>query len=275
MSFVTRIRAPAVAGRFYPATRPELIESLSRLLDHQHDNEQELCARPVAMIVPHAGYRYSGKVAAAAFRRLRPFAKEITRVAMFAPAHRMPVRGLATVSATAFATPLGDVRIDQAALEELCQRPDVQRLDEAHRDEHAIEVQLPFLQAILPAFTLLPFVVGQATDTQVAEVMTNLLAPGTLVVVSSDLSHFHTDEAAQRLDSATTAAIEALDPDGLGRESACGRIAIRALLLLARERGWKPQTISVQNSAAAGGSPERVVGYGSYLFLPPSLPTSF
>ena len=179
----------------------------------------------------------------------------------------MAVSGLATLSAEAFRTPLGDVAVDRAAVEELLRFPQVHRLDEAHELEHSLEVHLPFLQRVLGAISLVPLVAGDATAEEVAEVLEAVWGgPETLVVISSDLSHYYDYESARDMDAATTTAIERLDPEDLGRESACGRVAIRGLLLVARRHGLSVRTLDVRNSGDTAGPRDQVVGYGAYAF---------
>ncbi len=172
--------------------------------------------------------------------------------------------------ADAFRTPLGDVRIDQEAAGRALSRPLVIRSGQAHAQEHSLEVQLPFLQAVLPGVPVLPIVVGFADAIEVAELLEGLgLEPGTLVVVSSDLSHYLPYESAQRVDRRTAAAVEALDWGALGENSACGRIPLGGLMELARRRGMEARTIDLRNSGDTAGPRDQVVGYGAFVFSPP------
>jgi AmmeMemoRadiSam system protein B len=260
-----QVRAPAVAGFFYPADASQVLSAVRGFLSvtrPAHDAKP-----PKALIVPHAGYVYSGPVAASAYARLRPSTGVIRRVVLLGPSHRIALRGLAIPRASAFATPLGTVPLDRAALERVSLLPQVQLLDEAHAQEHSLEVQLPFLQEVLGTFRLVPLVTGEATAAEVAEVLELLWdASDTLIVVSSDLSHYHDYETAKKLDRDTSAAIEALRPEGLHAESACGRVGIRGLLLVAQRRGLAVETLDVRNSGDTAGPRDAVVGYGAYAF---------
>jgi AmmeMemoRadiSam system protein B len=188
-------------------------------------------------------------------------------VVLLGPAHRVPFRGLAVTSATAFATPLGEVPIDQAACREIADLPQVQVLDEAHRLEHSLEVHLPFLQSTLGDFTLVPIVVGDTTADEVLEVLEILWTrPDTLVIVSSDLSHYHDYDTAMRLDKTTSSNIEALDYEAIGYDHACGRNPVSGLLLFARRHGLTATALDVRNSGDTAGPRDQVVGYGTYVF---------
>jgi len=262
---VSLIRQPAVAGSFYPADPTTLDERVSAYLS-------EVCGgrsspTPKALIVPHAGYAYSGPIAASAFVTLRNLASPIERVVLLGPSHRVPLRGLAATEAEVFATPLGPVRIDREALDRALQLPQVQLLESAHAFEHSLEVQLPFLVKLLPNFALAPFAVGDASAEEVAEVLEALWGGDeTLIVVSSDLSHYYDYESARRMDAETSRAIESLEPEALGSESACGRVPVRGLLLAARHHGLRARTLDLRNSGDTAGSRDQVVGYGAYVF---------
>jgi AmmeMemoRadiSam system protein B/AmmeMemoRadiSam system protein A len=258
------VRRPAVAGTFYPGER----NSLEQTVRSHLRGAFRPTASPKAMIVPHAGYVYSGPVAATAYAVLEKREPPIERVVLLGPSHRVYVRGLAAPSVTSFRTPLGDVPIDRAALESVLSLPQVHVMDEAHALEHSLEVHLPFLQVVLGSFSLVPFSVGNASAEEVAEVLERLWGgPETLVVISSDLSHYLDYERAKRLDEETTRAIETLQPEALGEESACGRVPIRGLLEVARRRGLVCRTVDLRNSGDTQGRRDRVVGYGSYFFL--------
>jgi len=222
---------------------------------------------PKAIIAPHAGYIYSGPVAASAYASLRPAASTISRVILLGPAHRVPVRGLALPASDAFATPLGTVEIDRNAVEQIRGLPQVRTFDDAHALEHSLEVHLPFLQSVLGEFRLLPLVVGDATAEEVADVLEQLWGgPETLIVISSDLSHYHDYQTAQRMDTETSTAIEHLDFEEINFDQACGRTPVSGLLLLARKRGLKGTTIDLRNSGDTAGPRDQVVGYGAYVF---------
>jgi hypothetical protein len=222
---------------------------------------------PKAMILPHAGYIYSGPVAASGYSCLLENRDLYNRVVLLGPAHRVAFRGLAAPSSSVFMTPLGAVAIDRAAIEQLVALPQVHMLDEAHRLEHSLEVQLPFLQQVLGDFSLVPLVVGSVAQGEVAAVLRQLWGGDeTLIVVSSDLSRYHAYDTARRLDAATTDAIEHFDGASIGPEGACGYHGVRGLLQVAAEKGLRELTLDVRNSGDTAGPRDQVVGYGSYLF---------
>lgn len=254
---------PAVAGFFYPRDRDALEKSVRGLLADAPDCARE--AAPKALIAPHAGYAYSGPVAASAYARFAPLAGRVERVVLLGPTHRVPVRGLAAPTSVAFDTPLGAVPVDRDAIEHALALPQVCLDDAAHAPEHSLEVQLPFLQVVLGRFSLVPLAVGDATAEEVAEVLELLWGgPETRIVVSSDLSHYYDYATARRLDAETCRAIEALAPGALGRESACGRVPLRGLLLAARRRGLHAETLDLRSSGDTAGARDEVVGYGAW-----------
>ena len=221
--------------------------------------------RPKALIVPHAGYVYSGAIAAAAYARLAGL-DCIRRVVLLGPAHRVPVRGLAAPSVDAFATPLGEIEVDRAAVTRALDLPQVSESDRAHALEHSLEVQLPFLQLLLGSFRVVPLAVGDATAAEVAEVIELLWGgPETLIVISSDLSHYHTYRDAQSIDQASAQTVLALSPT-LGYEQACGALPINGLLTVARRRALRPELLDLRNSGDTAGDKFRVVGYASFVF---------
>lgn len=258
------IRPPAVAGAFYPQ-RPR---DLQTALDAAWAGRRQVQApAPKAMIVPHAGYVYSGAVAASAYALLQGGQRSISRVVLLGPSHHYALHGFCVPLADAWQTPLGNVALDTDRLAELAARADVLASDHPHEPEHALEVQLPFLQrALHGAWKLVPVLVGQVPAAQVADVIDELWGgPETLVVVSSDLSHFHPQREAERIDADTVAQIAALRSDGLSGERACGARPLAGLLEAARRHGLRAQVIDVRTSADAGGDAQRVVGYASVL----------
>jgi MEMO1 family protein len=258
-----KVRKPAVAGTFYPGEPQRLSAQITSLLDEV----QPAPVRPKAIIAPHAGYLYSGPIAASAYALLAPMAPKIRRVVLLGPSHFVPFRGLALPDVDAFATPLGEIRLDADAVESVRSLPQVSVLDAAHTSEHSLEVQLPFLQMVLGDFTLVPLAVGDALPEDVAEVLEWLWGGDeTLVVISSDLSHYHPYGQAVAIDLETTEAIERLDGRYLTGEHACGCFPIRGLLHLAKRRGLRVQTIDRRNSGDTAGDRERVVGYGAWAF---------
>lgn len=273
------IREPAVAGRFYPADRNELGMMVRRFLDvaGRQLSKSVFSPGPVpkAIIVPHAGYAYSGPVAASAYAFLQGARGSVRRVVLLGTAHGFPFSGLATSGAEAFETPMGRVPVDREAIQEILSLPQVLVFDEAHAREHSLEVQLPFLQETLGSFALVPLAVGEASPGEVEEVLGRLWGgPETLIVVSSDLSHYHDDETARRMDQATSHAIEALEPQKISEDQACGRNAINGLLTAARHHGLKARTVDLRNSSDTAGLRDEVVGYGAYVLetVPPAAP---
>jgi MEMO1 family protein len=257
---VDEVRPPAAAGTFYPADPDELARAVDLLLAAAGPPGDR---RPWGLVAPHAGYRYSGVVAATAYATLRPWAGAIERVALLGPAHFVPVRGCAVSSAPGWRTPLGDAVVDEelraCALDAGAVVDDV-----PHAPEHAIEVQLPFLQRLLgPRLRILPVAVGTGDDVA-AHVIEALGSLADLVVVSTDLSHDHDAGTARTLDRRTADAIEAGDPDGIGPEDACGRHALRAALAHARRTGMRIELLDLRTSADASGEADRVVGYGAF-----------
>jgi AmmeMemoRadiSam system protein B len=258
------IRPAAVAGMFYPADPATLQADLTAMLAAIPEAADR--RPPKALIVPHAGYIYSGPVAASAYARIAPWRDRIRRVVMFGPAHRVAVQGLALPEADAFATPTGAVPIDGDAAQLALGLPQVCLSARSHALEHSLEVQLPFLLRVLGEFRLLPFAVGYATPREVAEVI-ELLWGGdeTLIVISSDLSHYHSYREARDLDQATADAILALDP-GLDHEQACGATPVAGLLLCAARHRLTPALLDLRNSGDTAGDRSRVVGYGAFAF---------
>lgn len=264
MRAVRRSRPPAVAGTFYPGVPAALDAAVRRYLAEAPAAAPGESA-PKALIVPHAGYVYSGPVAASAYARLAARRGAITRVVLIGPAHRVFVRGLALPDVDAFETPLGPVPVDRESLARVRDLPQVQVLDRAHEQEHSLEVQLPFLQVALGAFSIVPLVVGDASQQEICEVLDRLWGGDeTLVVVSSDLSHYEPYERARRQDARTVRAIESLQPDEIGEDDACGRVPILGLLLAARARGLRVRALDVRNSGDTAGPRDRVVGYAAF-----------
>ena len=262
------VRPAAVAGFFYPDDPRELRREVQSCLAAGRTRLGALePERPKALVAPHAGYVYSGPVAGAAFARVEPYASAIRRVVLLGPSHRVAFRGLALSSAHSFSTPIGQVPLDLDGGARLARIPQVRVMDAAHAEEHSLEVQLPFLLEILGDFSLLPICAGEASVGEVAEVIEAVWdGDDTLVLVSSDLSHYLDYESARRRDAATTAAIEALRPEGLDFDSACGRVPLRGLLVAARAHGLAARTLDLRNSGDTAGPRDRVVGYGAYAF---------
>jgi MEMO1 family protein len=260
---MTATRPPAVAGSFYPAEAGTLRAMIAAYLREASPSGPP----PKAIIAPHAGYIYSGPVAASAYAHLATVRKTITRVVLLGPAHWVALRGLAASSAEAFATPLGVIPVDRQALDRTLVLPQVHPLDAAHSREHCLEVHLPFLQEVLGEFSLVPLVVGEVTAEEVGEVLDVLWGGSeTLIIISSDLSHYYDYATAKRLDEAASRAIEALRPEDIRDEQACGRYPIRGLLYAARKHGLRARTVDLRNSGDTAGPRDEVVGYGAYIF---------
>jgi MEMO1 family protein len=254
-------RPTAVAGTFYPAEARAVRAEVEGFLREV----KETGPVPKALIAPHAGYRYSGPIAASAYGRVRDGRGRISRVVLLGPAHRVCVRGMATSTADAFDSPLGPVRLDREAIARIETFPRVKPFDLAHQDEHSLEVHLPFLQVTLGDFSLVPIAVGDAKPDEVAAVLDELWGGDeTLIVVSSDLSHYLEDHAAKALDAETTRAIEQLAFERIGDDQACGRMPMRGLLAVAKRRGMSVTTLDLRNSGDTSGKRDWVVGYGAW-----------
>jgi MEMO1 family protein len=261
---VQTARPAALAGAFYPDDPQVLATQVAAYVAQA--TPAGAGRPPKAIIAPHAGYMYSGPVAGSAYAHLAPLAGRVTRVVLVGPAHRLWIAGVAIPSVARFDSPLGAVALDAPCLAQLAKLPGVEVNDAAHAREHSLEVHLPFLQAALGDFRLVPIVVGGAGAEDVDRMFDALWGGDeTLVVVSSDLSHFLDYDGARRRDGATGEAIVALDAR-LDHEEACGATAINGLLRIARRRGLAAQALDLRNSGDTAGGRERVVGYGAFAF---------
>ena len=261
-------RVPAVAGMFYPADPQALQDELNTYLYADRDDRQQV---PKAIIVPHAGIVYSGPVAATAFRTLLQYRHVIRKVILIGPAHRVAFSGLAVPHADRFQTPLGEINLDTKTIQRLVdQFPLVHFSDAAHADEHSLEVQLPFLQSVLAVFRIIPILVGDITADELAAVIDDLWGgEECLILISSDLSHYHPYHEALQLDTHTATLIEAFRDTDLDYDSACGKIGISALLQLAQEHQLRIERFDLRNSGDTAGPQDQVVGYGAWgLFQP-------
>lgn len=257
------VRNPAVAGQFYPANAGELAAAITTLLDEAEERDNVV---PKALIVPHAGYMYSGPVAASAYSLLRSCRHRYSRVILLGPCHRVAVNGMALSTADAFRTPLGDVAVDSDAVRNM-DLPGVHKFDASHQGEHSLEVHLPFLQTVLEDFTIVPIVVGHASPRSVARVLDALWgADETLIVVSSDLSHYLDYDSAAAMDAETCRSIEQFDTH-IDHTAACGATPVRGLLIAARERGLQIATLDLRNSGDIFGDRDFVVGYGAWVLF--------
>jgi len=271
LSEPSAVRPSAVAGAFYPGTARQLEAELAELFSGVESLEPKL-ALPKALIVPHAGYMYSGQVAARAFDELAPARSLIRRVVLLGPSHYVAGRGLALPQADAFETPLGRIALDGEGVRALAGLPQVVRSAAAHAQEHSLEVQLPFLQRVLGSFTLVPLAVGAATNEEVAQVLERVWGgPETLIVISTDMSHYHEYSEAKRIDGATLARIAAFATD-LNHDEACGATPLNGFLGLAKREGLRIQLLSACNSGDTAGGKGRVVGYSSFALFEGSAP---
>jgi MEMO1 family protein len=265
---VAAVRPPAVAGTFYPADPGTLGMLVDSLLDSVSLASDQSLAR--AYVVPHAGLRYSGPTAAFTYARLRSAAAEVSRVVVIGPAHYVALRGCAVPTAARWATPLGEIAIDIDGCAALASAGLAAADDAPHEPEHSLEVQLPFLQRALgDAVRLLPVVTGPSTVDHVVNVISAALgdrSAGTLVLCSTDLSHYLDEGSAHKQDAGTMAAVERLDPDGVGNRDACGVYALRGLLGWAAAADLTPTRLDYSTSADTGGDAGRVVGYSAYAF---------
>lgn len=283
-----QVRLPAVAGTFYPANARDLQMSVDSLLaeakgardasDLKDAKPDDSC--PKAIIAPHAGYVYSGSVAASVYARLLnpqtgtqhpDTQKSVNRVILMGPSHRVAFEGIAASSSHFFRTPLGDIPVDLEQIQKIVHPPHVGYLDEAHSHEHSLEVHLPFLQRALGDFKLVPLIVGKCSPEETAKVLDQLWGGSeTLVVVSSDLSHYHEYQQAKRLDQRTSLKILQLSTDLVGEE-ACGCYPVNGLMYYAKQQGYRVEEIDLRNSGDTAGGTDRVVGYGSYTLTPVTL----
>lgn len=264
---IHHIRPPAVAGMFYPSDETTLKNDIHVYLQQAHNEAKTPAVIPKAIVVPHAGYIFSGPVAASAYQHLIPLKHKIKRVVLLGPCHRVAFNGLAVPESDTFNTPLGDIKIDQSGIQQIEDLGQVITSEQAHRDEHSLEVQLPFLQEVLDDFTLIPLVVGNAKPAEVAEVINRLWGDEhTLIVISTDLSHYHDYHQAKLLDRSTSDAIANLKPDLIDYDDACGRNGLKGLMAVASEKHLSVDILDLRNSGDTAGDKDRVVGYGAYAF---------
>jgi hypothetical protein len=262
----TLVRPSAVAGYFYPASKETLTKKIEKYLNQAVVNIKE---KPKALICPHAGYVYSGPIAAYGYKSIMPFYQEYQHIILFGPSHFEYVPGIAYHPAEYFETPLGKIPVDKELLNKLLSLPYIYESIDAHKKEHSLEVQLPFIQYIFKNHTykILPLAVGKISPEQILEVLKTLYNNQTLIIVSSDLSHYYDYKTAKALDEKTAIAIEELNPYQIQFEQACGRLPIQGLLLFAKEKNWKPIRLDLRNSGDTSGDKSRVVGYGAWCFL--------
>jgi len=263
VSQASAVRPPAVAGQFYPADPEELRTQVKGFLTAA---KPAMAGTPKAIIAPHAGYRYSGPIAGSAYACLARGRDRFQRVVLLGPSHFVAFDGLAASNAAVFQSPLGSIPVDEEALARARALPQVTTLEAAHRDEHSLEVQLPFLQIALGEFKLVPLVVGDTTAEDVGCVLNELWdGDETCIVISSDLSHYHDYATAQQIDRETAGIIESLNWENLDGDRACGCQPIGGLLWAAKARGLHCRTVDLRNSGDASGGHDRVVGYGAFV----------
>ena len=258
-----KIRRAAVAGAFYPQSAGQIRVDVMRYLSEVKTK----AGAPKAIVAPHAGFVYSGPVAASVYARLKNRNHNIERVILLGPSHKVGFYGIAASSAEFYETPLGQIPIDKKATEKIVRLPQVNILDKAHAGEHSLEVHLPFLQILLDEFLLVPLVVGVTKPVDVSEVLEELWGGDeTLIVISTDLSHFHDYETAKKMDAKTCHAVESLRPQDIKNDDACGRYPVSGFLHLARAKGLKAETVDLRNSGDTAGAKNSVVGYGAWAF---------
>ena len=255
------MRKASQAGSFYPAEVNDLVLSVDSFLACKN----EFDSIPKALIVPHAGYIYSGKTAGKAYSLLKN--SKIKRIIILGPAHRISLKGITLCESTSFETPLGSVPVDRELQEKALTLPFVSVLEQAHLEEHCIEVQLPFLQRISSEFSILPALVGRAEPFEVLQFLEELRDSADLIIVSSDLSHYNSCERAKAFDGELAKSIKILNANSILPEQACGHTAIKGLLLYARKYDLYPEIIDMCNSCDTNSDTSRVVGYGSFAFF--------
>ncbi|MBF0295020.1 MAG: AmmeMemoRadiSam system protein B [Magnetococcales bacterium] len=266
-----RVRTPAVAGMFYPGDAGELRAMVRDLLNRAPAPP----ADPVALVAPHAGFVYSGLTAAHAYKALQPApAGKPRRVFLLGPSHRVRLDGVSVGNYSACLTPLGRIEVDREAVQCLTRHPRVSEDGVSHRMEHSLETQLPFLQETLVHFRIVPMVYGETTGRELADLLESCMQPEDLIVISTDLSHYHPYALARERDAQSHAAVMALDPEAMDRCEACGNLGVQALLETAKRRHWRPVLADLRNSGDTAGDRKRVVGYASYLFFPEAAPAT-
>jgi MEMO1 family protein len=259
-------RPAAVAGQFYPQDSNELKQQIQNLLQQAHNNSRNLnkTQQAIALIVPHAGYIYSGLTAAYAYQEIIPYAELIKRVIIFGPSHRVAFNGMAVPDVSSFQTPLGNIPLDNKEIQYLVEQQ-LLLSNQAHEQEHSIEVQLPFLQATLNNFQLIPIVVGQSNSREISAVLSRYISnPENLILISTDLSHFSEYSIAQQHDQKTCEKIMQFKYNELDYDDACGRLPLSGMLRLAKEKNYSIQQLDIRNSGDTAGDKQRVVGYGSW-----------
>lgn len=260
---MAKIRKPAVAGTFYPASKTELQELIDSFLTKAEFID---FAAIRGLVVPHAGYIYSGPVAASAYKQLLTFDPEVTwKIFLLGASHHASFPGLSIDQHEGYETPLGVVPVDQV-VKKIIKEEGCDFIEQAHTSEHSLEVQLPFLQKVLKKFSIIPILVSETDYLQTTMVVQKYLDEKSLLIASSDLSHYYEYKDATMLDQVTCEAIENQNIDMLQECEACGKTPIMSLLQIAQERAWKTKLVDYRNSGDISGELERVVGYGAFVF---------
>lgn len=256
-----KVKESNVAGTFYPADKKLLSNMIDQFIA---DNQIIFSCLPKALIVPHAGYIYSGPIASSAYGGLKPFTSEIKDVVILSPTHYWDIATIAVSDVDYFSTPLGRILVNKEKQHAISACKDVQILPQAFEKEHALEVHLPFLQKVLHSFQIIPLIIGQVSPESISKVLSSLDDDNTIFIVSSDLSHFNDYQAAIQLDKQTSIYIEQLDYSALNHHDACGFYPLRGLLQWVKKQGYTVKTLDLRNSGDTAGDKSRVVGYGSY-----------
>ena len=261
------VRPAAVAGAFYPETEIELRECVAKLLKNTGEKSLQNCR---AIIVPHAGYIYSGQTAAQAFAAAQLAVNNVTRIVIIGPAHFVGIQGIVAPSFTAFHSPLGDISVDRNCINSLVDEKLIEVDDRPHIPEHSLEVELPFLQFISSNCVIVPLLVGPEGSDALVRVLSRIVNEQTLVVVSTDLSHYHDYSTAQQMDEHTANAIEKMESKSINPSHACGCYALRGFLTYAKKLKLKIKRLDLRNSGDTGGEKYRVVGYGAWVVISPA-----
>lgn len=261
---MNKIRRSAVAGYFYPSNKEILIKQIKNFLENA---TLKFNYTPYALICPHAGYVYSGPIAGFSYKTLLPNKKNYKNIIILGPSHFEYVNGIAYISAEYFETPLGNAKVDLETLEKIKKLDFLVQNEDAHKKEHSIEVQIPFIQYIFQNdIPILPLAFGKISPEKIKILLETIWNPETLIIISSDLSHYYDYDTAKKLDKQTSDAILNLDSDAIQYEQACGRIGIQGLLMFAKEKNWKAYLLDLRNSGDTSGSKTQVVGYGAWSF---------
>ena len=259
---INPVREAAVAGIFYPADVYQLKNDINGYLQHITDNNS---GKPKILITPHAGYKYSAQVAASAFAKLRPFKDKIKKVFLLGPSHRVYVNGVALPKEKSFKTPLGIIKVDSDIVEQISKTKPFKFKSTAHKNEHSLEVSLPFLQVVLGNFEIIPMLYGEANPHEIAQTIQPYLErDDSILIVSADLSHYLDYSTAKKVDEQTANNIK--EGKTVDHHQSCGATAINTALIMAQNFGLVPQMLNMANSGDVIGDKDSVVGYGAWSF---------